>query len=607
MTILQALNDFYGRLEKRGEAGLPQPGYEPVRIGFVLEITAAGKPLELIDIRERSGKKPSAEKFLMPAIARTSGIKPAFLWDKTAYLFGLVATEGKDEEGKKLILPGQGKRTAKEHQAFVEAHREALQGQEDEGLKALLAFIESWSPEQWVERGFSNEALDQNIAFRLKGDAQWINQRPAARQFIAGQQEENDRFGICLVAGDSAALADKQPQFKGVLGAQSSGAPIVSFNSDAYESYGKSMGANAPVSERAAFRYGAALNWLLDRKNNRCLRLGEATLVYWADENEVGEEAANKVELAWGGMFEPSEDEKDIDKEQAHVMGVEIDKSATGRAAADRSKLDPATRLHILALSPNAGRIAVRFWLVDTFGHLEKNLRQHEQDLAIEPPAFGGKKPKAWALLYETAVQRKAENIPPRLGGELMQAILTGNRYPHSFLTAVIGRIRADHDINGPRAAILKAVINRNNRKNELTKEDIPVSLKEDSQDEAYNLGRLFAAYEYAESSAAKRNATIKDKYIGSASATPRRVFPILMRGFETNLSKLAKGDGNQRGSGVKVAKTVTQILDLFEGGQSFRTSLKLEEQARFFVGYYHQNAAMYVKKQTTDNEELSQ
>lgn len=604
MTILQALNDFYGRLDKRGDA--PQPGYEPVRIGFILEISADGTPGDLIDIRNKSERKPVAENFLMPAISRTSGIKPAFLWDKTAYVFGVTGIEEKDEDGKNIIISGQAKRTLKEHQAFVDFHKERLAGAEDEGLRALLAFLQKWSPEQWQQFEFSNEALDQNIAFRLRGEYERIDKRPAAVELIGNDQTSPGEIAMCLVEGIEAPFAKNQPQFKGVAGAQSSGAPIVSFNSDAYESFNKSRGANAPVSERAAFRYGAALNWLLDRSNTRSLRMGEATVVFWAEEKDVGEKAAEKAEEAWGGFFDSVE--KDIDKEQADTIRNELATVAAGRAAPDGSCLKPETRMHILALSPNAGRIAVRFWLSDTFGHLAQNLLQHEKDLKIAPPAFKGK-PKAWALLYETAVQRKAENIPPRLGGELMLAILTGRRYPRTLLAAIIGRIRADKEMNGPRTALIKAVINRDLRKRERDEntEGIPMALNEDSRDQAYNLGRLFAIYEYAEKSVASRNATIKDKFIGAASATPRRVFPIIMRGYEHNASKLAKGSDQQRGSGVRVAKVISQILGLFDGDADFPNALKLEDQARFFVGYYHQNAAMYTKKQDTDVKDTPQ
>jgi len=597
MTILQSLVALYDRLDRRGDA--PKPGFAPVRIAFVLEIDKDGTPLGLIDIRDHSGRKPLALKRLLPAVSRTSGIKPAFLWDKTAYVFGVIGVE---DEAR--IVPGQGKRTLDEHEAFRREHLEALQAASDPGLRGLALFLQKWRPEQWTERGFNNEALDTNVAFRLKGDDRRIDERDAALALIDARHAPNEAEAICLVTGDIAPFATLQPQFKGVAGAQSSGAPLVSFNADAFDSYDRKSGANAPVSESAAFKYGAALDWLLDRNNARSFRLGETTVVFWADDREagVGEEAATEAEKAFWAEFgtdrdaEPEPD-ADADAEDAAAIGAELQKVKALRGPPDLAKLQPNTRVHVLGLSPNAGRIAVRFWLVDTFGHLEENLRRHKRDMAIEPPDRNPNQ-KAYALLYETAVQRKAENIPPRLGGELARAILTGGRYPSTLLAAVVGRIRADKDINAARAALCRGFIKRN-----FGEEEFPVGLNPESADSAYNLGRLFAAYEFAERSVADRNATIRAKYIGAASATPRRVFPILMRGHEHNATALAKGEGNQRGAGVKVAKTVSQILERFGGDTAFPTALRLEEQSRFFVGYYHQMAALYTKA-TADKDD---
>ena len=91
----------------------------------------------------------------------------------------------------------------------------------------------------------------------------------------------------------------------------------------------------------------------------------------------------------------------------------------------------------------------------------------------------------------------------------------------------------------------------------------------------------MFAAYAYAEKSFAPRNATIRDKYMGAASATPRRVFPILMRGYEHNRSGLAK-EPRKRGAGVRVDQAVAQIIDELPGEEQLPASLLLEDQSRF-------------------------
>lgn len=623
MTILQSLVAFYDRLDKRGKSGgiefVPRQGFKPVEIDFILEITADGEPISLIPKIPPDGRR--GPKLMMPGAAfnpkpekgepqwedlsftsRTSGRRSYVFWDKSSYVFGVTA-------GKKgtAIVPEVDEKSRQDQAAFVRAHKQLLARANDPGLRALYRFVEQWSPDNWNEAGFPIEALDKNIAFRLQAAHLRIEEAQEARQLATSVVASGRTAARCLLSGDITPFTAKHPQFKGVTGAQSSGAAIVSFNSDAFESYGKEKGANAPVSEDAAFRYGAALNWLLDRDNSRVLRIGETTVVFWADEKDLagtdekdltGTRVAEVAEDAfWEGFGDSDAPEPDIDKDQAGAIATELQNVRWLRRVPNAAALKPETRMHVLGLSPNSGRIAVRFWLVDTFGALAANLQHHLNDLEIIPSAFKSQ-PKAWALLYETAAQRKAENIPPRLGGEFAQAILTGARYPRTLLSSVVGRIRADKTVNGPRAALCKAVINRDIRKSDADErtEGLPVALNPESRDEAYNLGRLFAVYEYAQLSVADRNASIRDKYIGAASATPRRVFPILMRGYEHSASALAKGEGNQRGSGVKAAKAVSQIIGQFDGDLMLPTALRLEDQARFFVGYYHQNKVLYTR-----------
>ena len=220
----------------------------------------------------------------------------------------------------------------------------------------------------------------------------------------------------------------------------------------------------------------------------------------------------------------------------------------------------------------------------------------------MDPPPWRAA-PSARRLLYETAVQRKAENIAPTLGGAMMRAILTGTRYPQSLLAAVLMRLRAEGSERiGLRAAIAKACIVRAARlANPNTyKEDHLVSLDRNSDNIAYNLGRLFAAYAYAESKAAERNATICDKYMGAASATPRRVFAILMRGYEHNRAKLMSKDDKL---GKRANTAVTQIIARLAGSSELPASLPLEKQALFFVGYYHQERALFSSSKTGEDQ----
>ncbi len=601
MTILQSLVGFYDRLDRRGVVA--KSGFAPVAISFVIPITYAGTTGKAIDVRDPSGKKPLPVDRMVPKLRdhNNSAKDPFLFWDNTGYAMGLVKKEMK--RGSPIEL----------FEMFKTANLAATENATSPELKAFRQFLKTWHPDQVGVLAIDPNDLDTNVLFRSVETGNLIHDVDEARSILAERLQPDRVAELCLVTGSMLPTQRLHPKFPS-LEAGGNKAPLVSFNSDAFVSFGKDQGANAPVSEDAAFRYGAALNWLLDRDNSRVLRIGETTVVFWADEKAVGEPAAEAVEDAfWAGFGDPPE--ADIDKEQAGTMSAELQNVRTQRRAPDASVLKPETRMHILGLSPNSGRIAVRLWLVDTFGALAINLHRHLDDLAIDPPAFKSP-PKAWALLYETcrhvynekkSTWQKSKNSepPPRLGGEMALAILSGGRYPHSLLTVVVQRIRAEKGrVNGPRAALCKAVVNRHLRMSEVQTalEGLPVALNVESPDEAYNLGRLFAVYEYAEQGVAKRNASIRDKYIGAASANPRRIFPILMRGYEHNASALAKGEGTQRGTGVKAAKAVSQIIGLFDGDVKLPTALRLEDQARFFVGYYHQNKALFTKTERAES-----
>lgn len=627
MTILQSLAEFYDRLDRRGkrdgEILVPSTGLKLATIDYILEIDATGRAIAL---KSRiSADKKRGSKLMVPGTVynpklgkgetpwedlsfrgRTSGRRSFLFWDKSSYVLGVALK--KAVEGS-VLEPEISQKSRSDHAAFVAAHREVLEGTTDPGLLALLQFLDTWSPEQWAALAFPTDALDKNIAFEVAGSRRFIHDLAEARRRAAEVIAAATPARPCLVSGVAEPYAAGHPIFQGVAGAQSSGAPLVSFNKESFISYGLDKAEAAPVSEDAAFKYGAALNWLLARGNGRSFRLGETTVVLWADDKPHAEDAEDQIvgEMSDGAPLlggSPGDDdggqeedgaedgasEFDIDTDQAQTLQEQGQNARFLRRAPNAANLHKDARLHVLGLSPNAGRIAVRFWLVETWGHIQQNIARFKDDMSIEPPS-GNPNMKAYALLFETAAQREPKNIPPRLGGELARAVLSGAPYPQTLLAAVVARVRADKIINAERAAICKAVLKRN-----LDLKEFPVALEHESNDPAYNLGRLFAVYEYAEKAVADRNATIKDKFIGAASATPRRVFPILMRGYEHNASALAKQDGNRRGAGIKAARAVSQILGLFGGEMPFPTALRLEDQGRFFVGYYHQNKALYTK-----------
>ncbi len=615
MTILQALSGYYQRMADRGDAELP--GFSREKIGFAVMIDADGGVVDVVPLAVGKGNKPGLLLLDVPAgPKRTVAVVSNLLWDKTAYSLGVTG--------------GEGKRTAQEHRAFLDLHAELLAGSEDEGLVAFRRFLEGWTPERFAAAPFSAAMLDTNIVFRLDGDTgpdgrpRYIHQRPAALPLIEGRGVAGDGI-FCLVSGTEAPVARLHPVIKNVDGAQSSGAALVSFNLDAFESYGRQQGANAPTGQIAAFRYGAALNRLLDRgsgsrmqliadahldpsrrrsfevRHRQRFRLGDTTTVFWTDGSEVSEEVAAAGDALMAGYFESFEPaEADQDTAYATQVRDALASLAAGRAAKFGELDIPAeVRVHVLGLAPNAARLSVRFWLSDTLGHLAENAQAHAEDCRIAPaPHRWGAGPSInRLLLMTTAPQQKWENILPLLAGEMARAVVGGARYPRTWLSTALMRLRAGDDPGtGWHAAAIRAVVAREHRLG-FIKKGVPMALDKQEPNAAYRLGRLFAVLEAAQYNALGRvNATIRDRYFGAASATPASVFPLLLRGAQNHLASLRK---ENKGGGIE--RDLEEIMSAID--TELPRSLKLEDQGRFAIGYYHQRAARFAKRDATDEQ----
>ncbi|MEK6542143.1 MAG: type I-C CRISPR-associated protein Cas8c/Csd1 [Pseudomonadota bacterium] len=580
MTILQALNSYYDRMAARGEVA--PTGYSVGQIHYEILLSPDGEIADVNDIRDTSGKKPVLRKLAVPTGERSRQILAKRLWDNSAYVLGVTT---KDDN-----------RLAQKHEAFKAVHSALLADTEDTGLLALRRFLERWKPEHFeISPHLKDEMKDTDFVFRLDGERQFIHDRPAARAMIAAEQSEGgDDF--CLVTGQRSTAARLHFLIKGVAGPPSPGARIVSFNDDAFESYGKKQGANSPISEDVAVRYSAALNALLEMGKGHRVQIGDATTVFWADANGAGGETAAEAADEWAAHFV----DPPTDREEAAKIRPQLEAVAKGRPVSDLNpSLDAATRFYILGLvKPNKARLSVRFWYDGTFGDLEQRIHEHWQDMAITPPPKVWP-PSAWHLLIESAAQHKSENIPPLLGGELMRAILNGTRYPRSLMSAILIRIRAEQgEVSPMRAAILRGILARDYRLG-FEQKEVPVALDEQDTTPAYRLGRWFAELEAIQQHALPGlNATIRDRFYGSASSAPARTFPVLIRNAMNHLATLRK-EGKAGGHEKRLEAIIAGV------DHGLPRSLRIEDQARFAIGYYHQRAERFTK--STDTNETAQ
>ena len=585
--ILQSLVDYYEALEKKGK--ITSPGWCSAKVSYALELSKDGCLKRVIPLKkeEERGKKKvlvSAQMIVPEMVTRSSGVSPNFLCDNSSYILG-IDNKGKPERSLECFAAA-GKR-----------HHEILDDADSPAARAVLSFFDSWKPEEASQNPALAEDLEEilagaNLIFEVDG-AYVQEDETVKRAWEEKQGQGSDgKTGICLVTGEHAQIARIHGLIKGVAGAQSSGAALVSFNAPAFESYGKEQSFNAPVGNYAAYAYTTALNYLLaDRKH--VTTIGDTTIVYWA------EDAGEEYQEAFSWVMEPTQDNQDI------VDGVfkNLQKGWAVDADAVEKELNMDQKFCILGLAPNAARIAVRFFYQDSFGAILRHIKEHYDRMEIVRPAADGLEYLGiWRMLQETVNKKSRDKKPlPSLSGSVYKAVLSGGRYPTMLYEAVLGRIRAEQDdsenriykITRGRAAIIKACLLRNG----MIKEEIKVGLMEDSDNIAYTLGREFAVLEAIQEEANPGiNATIKDRYFNSACATPASIFPVLFKLKNSHIKKM-----NNPGKAVYYEKLLTELQSRLPVVQGQSTScprrLTLEEQGMFILGYYHQTQKRYEKK----------
>jgi len=586
--ILQSLNELYSRLADDPAYEIAPPGFSPQKIGFRIVIKPDGTLFDIQDARspDETGKLQNTV-MLVPGESKPSGsgLNPCTLWDNSAYLLGYKKPDKDPLKAEKEMA------RALETFAACAKHHLAIELEiNDSAYSAVCRFLDKWTPEQISNFPIIEELGTGFGIFQIQGEKKPVHESTAIQDWWMRSQaaEEPGDPAQCLLTGEMLPIARLHPKIKGVTGAQSSGASIVSFNANAYESYGKSQSYNAPVSETAAFRYGTALNSLLSgpKSQKHRIRIGDTTTVFWTDKPSVVEDCFADI---FSGGSQATIEMQDATK-RAQLQRL-LDAIRSGSGYQDFGELE--TPFHILGLAPNAARISIRFYHRSTTADLLTNLHDHQHSLEIvrqfteqtgnrfPDPEF----PAVWQILRETS--RAADDIPPLLGGALARAIIEGTPYPEGLFSAIIRRIHADRTINYLRAATLKAVLIRNHN------QTIPTMLDTENTDPAYLLGRLFSALEKTQEDALGNvNAGIRDRFYSAASATPASVFPRLLRTYQHHLSKL------NGGSKVNRERIVQDIVASIEAS-GFPNQFALKKQGIFAIGYYHQRKDFFTKKET--------
>lgn len=574
--ILQALVNHYENLAEQGK--VDQEGWCKAKVSYALNLSIDGKILGILSLKqeEESGKKrvwvPRQIK-VPEMVTRSSGVSANFLCDNSKYMLGIDKN-------------GTNQRVLECFEAAKKRHLWLLRETLGDMAQAVKNFFETWNPEKAEECDEIREKWEEitdggNLIFcmglKYAQDDPCIQETwEAARNALS----EDEQTGICLVTGKEALISRIHKTIKGVPGAQSSGAALVSFNAPAFESYGKEQSYNAPVGRHAEFAYTTALNYLLNQRKYT-FQLGDSMIIFWAESAEEGYQAAFFDSVA------PKPDN------QEEIRGIFENLKMNRAVQIGNVTLNPEQQFYILALAPNAARLSVRFFYQNSFGNILKNLSEHYERMSVVRPSWEDKEYMGIRdMLFETVNQNSKDKSPvPNMAAFVLQAILSGARYPASLYTDILIRIRAEQGkVTGGKAGIIKAYLIRNMNWKEGGKY---MGLNEESRETSYVLGRLFSVLESIQMDANPGiKATIRDRYFNSACATPASIFPVLIKLKNSHMKKLERENG---GAKIYYEKLLTELMGKLD---EYPKRLSLEEQGKFILGYYHQVQRKYEKKE---------
>lgn len=580
--ILQALKEYYDRKAADPESGIAPEGWENRRFSYSAEIDSRGKFIRFHELKELVDGKPQGKVFLVPSLGekKGNGIKANFLWENLEYLFAIpIPTPAKPDPDIE--------RVREQHAAF-RAKLQTLQGNneiidalrhysvDDEDRKRVA------SDPLWDEVRGSNQFVA--LSYRTANTTGWL---PVAvdgnvRESVDKSRPPKDADGYCLVTGDRAEIVRLEPAgIKGVYGSDGKAErTFVSFNQEPFISYGKEKNYNSPIGKQAAFAYTTALNTLLSKESNQHLLVGDASAVFWSAEKTDFEQDFTQF------FQESPKDDPDAGTRTVRAL---FDSLSSGAYKED----DGNQKFYVLGLAPNSARVSVRFWQTGTVSGFADRIRLHFSDLAICKPPNEPEYYSLWRLLVNVAIQDKTENIPPNIAGDFMRAILAGSPYPETLLQAALRRIHSDCEnrVKPVRAALIKAYLNRYLRTHpDDAKKELLMALDKEQPSIGYQLGRLFSVLERIQEEANPGlNATIRERYYGSACSSPVMVFGTLMRLKNHHLAKL-----ENKGRAINLERLVGEIVARFD---DFPPHLDLHEQGRFAIGYYHQRQDFFTKK----------
>lgn len=564
--ILKALYDYYERL-----GTLPAFGMELKEIAFIIVIDRCGNFLRFEDRRINN---KSAQKFLVrKSVGRSSAPVANYLYDNSQYVFG-YSDKGDLEQMRKYFDVFKEK--------ICNIYREFP---DNEAMKAVHSFYQQ-EPSNIIttmKQDVLWEDIVKNLnkkystfSFLIEGDTDIV---AAKKELIVQDKQCSEReTKLCLVTGKQAKTVETTTSTM-IQGSQAT-AKLVAFQiNSGYDSYGKSKGSNAPISEEAEFEYTTALNHLLCAESRNKFVIGSRTFLFWASsDSEAGKASEESIFSLFGKAEQGDNPDRDIESVRKTFSAVY---SGTLPSMKD-------DKFFILGLAPNSARIAVVYWDEIPLREFAGMICRHFSDMEISD-SRKDKKPYEGlhSILGSVTLGGKSSDVTPNLPDAVVKSIFQGLPYPASLYQSCIRRIRAEQSIGITRAAIIKAYLNRLNDNNN---SKINIMLDKENTNQGYLCGRLFAVLDKIQEEA-NGISSIRERYMNSASTTPSTVFATILNLSAHHAEKMNEG---RRIYFEKIKQEIISKLP----SDGFPAHLDTCDQGRFFVGYYHQRQDFFIKKE---------
>lgn len=586
--LIQALCEYYDILEKDGKT-TPE-GYSEVNIKYLIKLHADGTfdpDSELVD-----------KNTLFPKRVETTKIEANIVEHRASYIFGMIC------EKKQLTI---NKKASNQHKAFVEKNLDFIKDIDSPIVNAYRNFILNWDPEVETDNELVKKINNKNCAFCLASDVTILlnEDEQIKEKFIKEFSQKDTQYDYkaqCAIYGKELPIARLHDNIKGIRDAQSSGANIVSYNADAFTSYGYEQSYNSNISELAMQKYTHALNYIIS--NGQTEYLDGLSMLYWATSSK------NTYVDLFSFLINPNKlslDEASTSNMIKSLLEDVCSGSLNYKQLNSISEIDPNVSFYILGIKPNASRLSIAFLYRQKFGELLQNIAQHQKDMQI---SNDNKVIPVWRIIKELKSPKAREaKTPDAYKKSLLDSIILGLQYPKSILAQIIIRIKTDsdkkdekgkttsHKINKVRAGMIKACLNRNSRLNH-KEEEITMALNTENKDPAYLCGRLLAILEKIQLSAQPGlNRTIVDSYFSTATTKPDAVFPKLIKLSQFHLRKLSDG------LNIWFEKQLGDVLDSLDG--QFPGRLSLQDQGKFILGYYQQREVLFAKKDKDEDNDI--